>query len=498
MTKRQTTVLAVAAALIVLAIVGGFIWLLGAQTGHFLWSMARISLISGPVAIVLGAVVGFVILRIMGRDYLDISLLSGFGVAVLTFIVGQAFVVSYAIPHSMAQTTQVEEAEDLSFRQRVPFDVASAVSNRNLGATTGDASGTVKALPAEGENGTYTTTVIRRGMFKGYESTQTMTAPLYGSTGAQNVSFCEFSDDAELRLGGLAPKNNLKRAIQWKTSPSTLIDSNDALVRCEDGTPMVYVPTTQLDSNVFLPKRVPGPVAVYNGSTGELSIEEELETDLPLYPKSIAERQRESLTRSGSAADWFFRRSGFEDTSNDGDDPNGENRAEFGLADESGENQYFVTPLTARGSSSSIVALGTVDAAGELKAGELRPYQVHTYPKGESRQANSAVASRITGEVLSGYRASGLKVFEVVPSEDNTWTATVGKEQSVLYRAVINPDGSIELFDNQGNTVAGEGQEPEEGSELKADKPLEDMSVDELKQLGDDILEELAARASTE
>lgn len=479
-------------------VIGLFVWLLGAQAGHFFWSTGRLVLIAGPVALAIGGLIGSIALKVLNRDYLFESVLIGLGAALLAFIGGQVIVAGYLIPHSLAQTAQVEEAEDLSFRQRVPYDVASAVSDRNLGATTGDASGVVKALPAEGDNGTYTTTVIRRGMFKGYESTQTMTAPLYGSTGAQNVEFCEFSEAAELRLGGAAPKNNLARAIQWKTSPSTLIDSNDALVRCEDGTPMVYVPTTQLDSNVFLPKRVPGPVAVYNGSTGELSIEEDLETDLPLYPKSIAERQREALTRSGSIADWIFNRSGFEDTSNDGDDPNGENRAEFGLADEAGENQYFVTPLTARGSSSSTVALGTVDAAGELKAGELRPYQVHTYPKGESRQANSAVASRITGEVLSGYRASGLKVFEVVPSEDNTWTATVGKEQSVLYRAVINPDGSIELFDNQGNTVAGEGQEPEEGSELKADKPLADMSVDELKQLGDDILEELGTRASTE
>lgn len=478
---------------IALAVVGAFIWAWGAEFGHIVWSLVRSSLLAIVVAVALAGAAFAVTHRSESR-----WMVAG-GLAIAGFVITAIFTSGYVVPHQLAQQTQEQAADDLDFRQRVPFDVASAVSTRNLGDTTGDATGSIKAIPAEGEYGVYTTSVERRGFFKGYESTQSLTAPLYGSTSSKNVEFCSFSEDANLKLSGWVPSNSMVRAIMWKTSPSTRVDKGDALVRCEEGTPMVYVPLTKLDGNLFFPQRVPGGVAVYNGETGELKIEQELDTDLPLYPKSVAENQREALSRSGSVFDWMFKRAGYEDTSKDEEDPNGENRAEFGLASTDGNTQFYVTPLTSRGSSSSIIALGTIESDGKVKSGELHPYVVHKYESGESRQANSAIASRITGEVLSGYMASGLKVFEVVPSEDGTWTATVGKEQSVLYRAVIHPDGTIDLLDANGKPVAGDGKSSEEGEpDLDAGKPIEEMTTEELKQLGDQVLEELATRADSE
>lgn len=480
---------------VVLAIAAALVWLWGAEVGHALWSMLRAGIIPISVGVILLLAAGAAAFtaRMEGLGLL-------LGVAALAgVILSSALVNGYVIPHQMAQQTQEETSGNLDFRQRVPFDVASAMSGRNLGDTTGDATGGIKALPAEGDYGVYTTSVERRGLFKGYESTQTMTAPLYGTPSSSDVTFCDFSERAGLKLSGGWPTNNLTRAILWRTSPSTKVDKDSALVRCEGGTPMVYVPLTKLDGNIFLPQRVPAGVAVYNGETGELTIEQELETDLPLYPNSVAEAQRQSLTRSGSIWDWMFRRSGYEDTSKDEEDPNGENRAEFSLASADGTESFYVTPLTTRGTSSSIIAMGTIKSDGAVKAGELRPYTVHRFPAGESRQANSAVASRITGEVLQGWQASGLSVFEVVPSEDGTWTATVGKEQSVLYRAVIHPEGTIDLLDADGKPVGSEGESSEEDKpDLDAGKPLEDMTTDELTQLGDQVLEELATRADSE
>lgn len=475
----------------VLAVVGVFIWLFGAQLGHFAWTAIRTA---WPVVAVLivACIIGVVLLSRDSFGGLFVFVFAAVAGSVLLGMFG-----AYSASHRVAQSVEVQEAADLDFQQRVPYDVANAVSSRNLGETTGDATGGVKALPAQGENGLYTTSVVRRGLFQGYESTQTMDLNLYGSASSQNVTFCEFDENAKLRFGGSAPQNNLTRAIQWRTTPSTKVHQEDAFVFCEDGTPMVYAPLTKLSGDLFFPHRVPGGVAVYNGETGALSIHGSLEADgLPIYPKSIAQDQRESLKASGSFIDWIFNRAGWEDTSVDEDDPNGENRSEFGLVTTDGSRELYVTPLTARGSSSSIVALGTVDSSGEVTSGQLREYTVNRYTGDEVKQANSSVAARITGEVLSGYMASGLEVFEVVPSEEGTWTATVGKEQTVLYRAVIHPDGQIELLDADGNNIAGDSSDGEgaDTPTLDAGKPIEEMTSKELQQLGTEILEELARR----
>ena len=492
-TKITASVLAVA------LLLGLLVWLWGAQAGHFLWSMLRPGLPALLVGIILATIAGVIatsLTRGLHSDDRFIVTAGSMGIALLVGLIPTLTIVNgYVVPKSYNEIMEEAPAGDLDFRQRVPYDVATAMSARNLGDTTGDTTGSIKALPAEGDHGQYTTSVIRRGFAQGYESTQTLSPKLIGSAGAQDVQFCDFGDSATLRLGGGMPRNNLGRAIMWRTSPSTLIDTDDALVRCEDGTPMVYVPLTKLDGSIFLPKRIPGGVAVYNGETGDLQIHKELETDLPLYPQSVARNQREALTRTGSFTDWIFGRSGYEDTSKDGEDPNGDNRAEFALASRDGKQQVHVTPLTSRGSSSSIVALGTTRADGKIISGQLNPYVVHKYADGEPRQATSAIAARITGEVLSGYMASGLTVFEVVPAEEGTWAATIGKDQAVLYRATIHPDGRIDLVDAKGKDISGTSTSEGSESAPRADKPLEDMTAAELKSLADDILEELAGRA---
>src|SRR5699024_12133208 len=73
----------------------------------------------------------------------------------------------------------------------------------------------------------------------------------------------------------------------------------------------------------------------------------------PLHPSKCPQNQH----ASGSFPDYLMKRAGFEDTSKDEEDPNGENRAEFGLSSRDGKNSYLVTPLTSRGSTSSLIAL---------------------------------------------------------------------------------------------------------------------------------------------
>ena len=487
--------LGIIATVIVLALLGGFIYLFGAQFGHMVARM----LASGTWALYAGLIFGIVMALVAFRRYDEgkhfASILATGGVVALGGILVATMVFPYlrlqAVYNESVQVVTEEQAP--SFKQRQPFDVASAVSNRTLGDVQGNATGVIKSVPA---HDIFTTSIERRGPFLGYESIQQMTISPFGTTGNSGVQTCDFSESAKLRFGGFLPVNNLKRAIYWKTSPTTQADMKDSVFVCEDDKPMIYVPLTKVEGFPF-GHPVPGGVAVYDGSTGDLTIQDEYKGDLPLYPSSVAEYQRKSTQARESWWRYMTGRAGFEDTSKDEEDPNGENRAEFSLGSEDGKTSYYVTPLTPRGASSNIVALGTVTSDAQVKAGELNPYTIYRYPSEEVRQANSSVATTITGDILAGYKSSGLKVFEVVPAEDGSWVASIGKEQSTLYRAVIAV-GSITLYNESGDVVGTNAKpvEGEEGDESAAStaKELSEMSDEELVQLIKDASDELGSR----
>lgn len=480
--------------LAVCVVVGGLIWWLFPALLNGLWSGFRASWLVFIPLIVLAIIV----ITCTASDNGGIAFLIGVLAAGWTIFAG------ISIPYwqlNALQEASVSQSEtppgELSFRERAPFDVAAATSKRTLGETTGDVSGKVRSITAAGENGEYTTSVVRRGLFQGYESTQTLAPPLYGTAGAKDVTFCDFDPRAKLRFGGVWPVNNLQTAIYHRTPLGTHANQDDAFAVCVDDVPYIYAPLTR-QQGFAVTTRVPAGVAIYNGKSGELTVERDYDGELPAYPQSVATAQRESTVASGSLADYWFKRVGWEDTGKDGSDPNGVNRAEFGLASADGDKQLYVTPLNPRGSSSSIVGLGVVDATHH-RAGELNDYAVHLYPKGEARQANSAVADSITGGVLQGYQASGLTVFEVVPASDGSWSATIGKKQSILYRASIAVDGTITLRDANGNQVGGTVSVSSDGEVERevatADTDLGSMTDAELRALAHQIVDELAERS---
>lgn len=148
-----------------------------------------------------------------------------------------------------------------------------------------------------------------------------------------------------------------------------------------------------------------------------------------------------------------------------------------------------------------------VESNKDLKSGSLKPYTIYEYADGRSRAANSAVASAITGDILGGYKSSGLAVFEVIPAENGSWTATVGKDQTILYRAEINPEGYITLYNSAGDTVGSNvpGEKVETTDEDTGDPAVEDenrvpvseMTEEELKALIEESVDELIRRGET-
>lgn len=498
----------------VIAVLAGLnYWVLGGVTHAVLAWLAA----AWPALAVLGVGLGIAAL-LLGSDHDGAAVavtVSAIGCMILVFWVGM-YVSDRGLYYS-SQPKWTEDAGSLSYEPRTAMTVAESTSDRNLGNTSGNRSSSARAMPGRDS---WTATIDKRGFGKGYESIQQMKLPLYGEASSKDVQFCSFSDGAKLKLDGSALLGtSLKQAVANKTSMTTRFNSSDARFYCDGNTPKVIVPLVKM-SGLWFPHDEPAGVAVYDGKTGSLEIRDSLDVDgVPAYPQSVAAAQRESLKASGSFADWVFGRAGYEDTESDKNDPNSENRSEITLARKGRERTDFVTPLTPRGSSSSIVAVATVQADGKGATG-LKPLEIHKFRDGAVRQANSAVEQTITTLMTRTFNASqDLQLFEIIPSEDGTWTASIGKNQSIVYRAIIKLDGTISLTDSTGEVVASNAEDGDgeadggkqqgtatggDGSTglSKPSKPLDQMTTSELKQWSGElsselqsVINELASRA---
>ena len=499
----------------------GFMWFMF----HTLWNGATHGffrmLAGGQLFIVVVVVtIALAVLALVAssknRDALGLGLLISAGAVFVVGGVGAAVYSSYLNDNALYNASKVQvktDGDSLSFKNRVPYEVAAGVSGANLGDLTGDVTGVVKIAPGTGQ---YSTGVTRRGFLKGYEAVQTMNLPEYGQPNiAKDIKFCKFDEkNAPYKLGGGWWSNNLDyRILNAAGGWTTAFDDNDVTMTCNSkGEPVMYVPIVKSKVGFLKSYDVPAGVVTYNGKTGVIEYHKEMTSadGITLYPSYLAREQRVASQSSGSFADYLFNRSGFEDTSDDEEDPNKENATEFGLSTTSGVTQ-FVTPLTPRGESKSIVALSTINSASN-KYGQLQPMSIHKYAA--ARQATSTVASNVTANGLGGQKTN-LGVFEVVPSQDGNWTATVGQKQTVVYHAVIGEDDSMTLVDASGKTVftnkksdggvdkdakatGSQSESSSSGSSSQsatAGKDLGSMSVDELQKLSNDVSAELANRA---
>lgn len=408
--------------------------------------------------------------------------------------------------YTVATPTTTDNAAQASYDERVPFEVAETVSSRNLGNTIGDGTGILRANP---DTRQYSTAIVRRGVGVGYESVQVINTPLYGTSDpSEDVQFCDFDQQAApWRINGALWSNALAyRALHtipgW--NPTSSFEDSDVVYDCDGDTPMVYIPVTTLNMTFWSAYRVPAGVVVYNGSTGELTYHEEFTSDkgLSVYPISVAKQQRESVNTRDGFWSWLMERSGYGTTGKSGQQSNVDNPTEFTLHSNSGN--VYVTPLTPRGSSLSVVGLMEVPST-TVKAGEFASPTIRLYD--EVRKSPDTVASSITAGVLAGYKKGNQEIFEVVPSENGNWTATIGTSQNVRYRAVITPDGAITLFDSPSGNVAARsvdglvvdplGDDNDTNGESHSDGgpvDVSNMSADEISALIQEALDELTSR----
>lgn len=393
----------------------------------------------------------------------------------------------------MSELTTENNAESLSFYERTPYDVAVNVSERVMGDTIGTPTGSIRSIPA---TDTYTTMIVRHGLFKGYESVQEMNLPKMGELNAdKDVNRCQFSENAKLRFGGGWVTNNLKTHIYLKKfwNPTMHVNESDSFAVCEDGTPMIYTPMTKWKMSGIAPYQVPAGVMVYNGKTGELNYHESMEdSKLPVYPISLAKKQRESTVASGGYWDNVRKVVGMS-ASEDG--VNQSNPSEFGLLNRDGNKSQYVTPLVPRGQSQSIIGLSTIDNA-TTKFGELNPVNIHRYGENKEMLAPSTVVANVISNEFDGYKAGELTSYEVIPSNDGLWTVSMGTDQNVLYRISVDRNGVVKA--KKSSKTHGEtntGDITEVSTSITTDKSIKDMNNQELEKLLIDVAKELSSRA---
>lgn len=384
-----------------------------------------------------------------------------------------------------------------NYKERAPYEVAVSVSTRSMMNTAGEAQ-IPKSLSDVGEWGEWNALINARGPFKGYESIQNSNVPLYGVSSTEDVKFCKFDKDNTLRHSGSLPHNNLSRAIYGVVPLDVDWDTNDAYGYCnEDNEPIVVTPLKQINDWWWGTWKYYG-LAVYNGTTGDLDILTDSadieEIPGPVYPMSLAAIQRAAIVASDGWWEFtFIKATGYETATQN---------SEVQLQRLDGESAY-VTTLRPRGSSSSIVAVSEIDA-GTAKTGTLNPLVIAEFPEKYYRAGNSTLVDNIrtTYSHLPVMANDSFQVYEITAGEEGEWVASMGREQSVNYRAYVSKDGKdIRLVDQYGNLVAqGNSAKPEEGKEgggtVLNPTDLSTMTNDELKEISDLITEELVNRAN--
>ena len=237
-------------------------------------------------------------------------------------------------------------------------------------------------------------------------------------------------------------------------------------------------------------------VALYNGATGELTIadtaEKVAEIPGPVYPMSLARTQRVSLAAEESWWDMTVAGiSGYVAASSN---------TEVQLRAAEGTDSDYVTTLTPRGSSKSIVGVAHIPATTAVP-GQMNTLTVALLPDGQTRASNAALedALRTRYAHITDIATGNLEIFEVTAATDGKWVMTLGRSRAVSYRAYVTADGSsITLIDRHGNVVAqtGGGEDSDGGLVAVPGSDLSTLTAEELTELGQAILDELAHRAA--
>jgi hypothetical protein len=304
----------------------------------------------------------------------------------------------------------------------------------------------------------------------------------------------QFHSGADRKLGGWWG-HSLLRAIRDQ-QVGAMADSDDAYCYIRDGKPYHVVPLTKVEGWVW-PHEVPSGAVIVD-QDGNVTVKTHIAEDEipgPVYPSSLAQRVRESNAALGSIFDEWNDRAGYE-----------ESNVASGVADSSdtdaelvmyrgGKRGLYVTPLTPRGASKSVVAVAETDATS-VTAGRYNPVVVHELVV--PRTANDQITKDIRNHFAGLEWASGLKIFEIAPISNDEWVVSLGQTLDVMYRVHLYGNGNSLLYRANGQFVRGVNKQgvdiDEQGNLVAVASPAAPTNVPagpngvDLTQVSDDAL----------
>lgn len=404
-----------------------------------------------------------------------------FLLAIPAFILANYFYDAKVYESVTVSAAEGDKATLSEYNTRAPFVVAKAQTQNNV-TINGEALDTTY-IPEEDKFGA---PVKRSGWLKGYGQ---IVWQQVGSTGQSSVDNCTFSDEANRRFGGWLGTSITRPIV--RENFGVMVEEEDSYAYCgEDGTPYLVMPLTEYEG-FLIPTRVPAGVAIYNGTTGEYEYKDSVEAGEipgPVYPISLSEDALNSTKAADGVWSWLMNSTGFAV-------PEGDNTSDFNLRRADGKGDDYVTPLIMNGRGAAITAVGTT-SSNSVTVGERNAYTVHMLP--QARQGNSAVEEKIKSDHRNLEWATGMKMFEIVPTGPNAWSVTLGQNQSIMYRLELAVDGNSCLFSTSGEKIRCSNETVPETTPGETSTDVTTMTDEQLLELNKQVQAEIERRLKGE
>lgn len=398
------------------------IW--GIRASAFIWAPVLLVLVLGALALVFSDT----------RDGGGAAFLIFGGAAVIAAIgtVGFWFWCGYAQDKVYAASVIVTADEDNTLPEmgvRTPYSVAQAQSRTTLSNIPG-ADLILGSTAYDPATHNFTTLATGRDMLGNYSAVAVQNFPVTGrSVGSQ----CAFEASANKSLGGWFT-HSLERAINTERRGVSWSDDDAYGLCAADGTPLVVVPLTR-QQGLLIVTEVPAGVAVYNGRDNTVTVHDTVPENItgPVYPMSLAAKQREATDALGGYMQWFRNQIGWDAATGGANDGN---NSELVLGEVEG-GAVYATPLSLKGTSTGIAAVSTTPA-DQMIPGTLNPLTVRTLDP--TWVSIDAIESRIKADYQDIPNWQTLHVQEIAPVNGNKWVATIGNDQNTLYRVMGTGD----------------------------------------------------------
>ncbi len=399
-------------------------------------------------------------------------------------------------PESVPSVLRKIERSDASIvtitKGNITFDwerrVASATGAVNVMKRTGDAITNTQLMTEtivyiynkSSQGGSWT--AIRNGINR----QDIFGVSTWSGTG-EKVTTCEFKGQYELNraFGGQWGRNLSDDIAEF--DPRFQYNDNDVYGYCDGDEPLIVIPGTKtVGADVRTVDQAYGLLVIRGSQSGNPSIAHVMDAKPgdfsgPVYPKRLADEQRESLDWAAGRC-WFWEECFGLDTTNVSSQVG--NSTNFLLKNKTDGRLYWVTPLKPASTDSQTLVAYSVTPADEMTSGQLNQQRIYVMNDGDNRIVNLDDLENVVTDAVRtadpGFFTgdSPGRIVEFLPVSDTEWQVFAEVGGRVKYRIDVSVGARMgtKLF------LVDDGEAKEEG---KVNKPSQAATCDTPSSLSD-------------